>query len=201
MDFLGLLGGSGLSGTDGPYGLVGDDDVLHVLGGEVCENVDGLGFDHFEVLAGFALLEALAHAEDYAEAVVECEPGLVYELGVGLAVVLTALGVSEDGVLGTGGSHHSGGNLSGVGALLLVCAVLCGKAYGSALDDLCHRYEVGCRGGDDEFHGCRDFTCLCNDCLCELYALRNCSVHLPVACYDVLSHMILFMVSFFGLQI
>ena len=37
MDLFGLVVGSGLAGADGPYGLVGEDDLAEVVGREVEE--------------------------------------------------------------------------------------------------------------------------------------------------------------------
>ena len=91
VDFLCLLCGSGLAGTDGPYRLISDNDVLHILGGEVVKNSLGLVGNNVEVLAGLALLKVLTYAKDNLKACCKGELGLLYELGIGLAVILTAL--------------------------------------------------------------------------------------------------------------
>ena len=91
MDFLSLLSGSGLSGTDSPNRLVSHDDILHVLGAEIVEHVLDLACAHVEVLACLPLLEVLTYAEDYAKTCLKSELGLHDELLVGLTVVLATL--------------------------------------------------------------------------------------------------------------
>ena len=188
MDLFRLRGGRGLAGADGPDGLVGDHHVLHIFGGEVVQ--DGLrllGHD-VEVLAGLALIEALAHAEDDLQARFEGEFGLDDELLVGLAIVLAALGMAEDGILATQGGEHVHGDFAGVGALHVVGAVLRGEGHLGALQGLGHGGEVGERRSHDEFNVRGKVLPLGHDGLGELDALRNCSVHLPVSCNNVLSH-------------
>ena len=96
--------------------------------------------------------------------------------------------MTEDGVLTAHGCEHCSRNLSCVSTLLLVCAVLGRKSNRSALYYLSNRIEVGERGCNDKFDVSRDLCGTCNNSLCELDALRNCSIHLPVAGYDVFSH-------------
>ena len=140
------------------------------------------------MLAGLALVEVLADAEDDLESGTEGELRLLDELGVGLAVVLTALGVAEDGILAAGGYEHVGRDFAGVGALGVVRAVLGGQANDGTLHDLGDGAEVGVRSGDDQFDFCRDLSGPCDDCLGKLDAFRNGGVHFPVSCYNVLSH-------------
>lgn len=54
VDFLGLFGGCDFAGSDGPDGLVGDDDLGPVFH-DLCDGAE-LGGDDFEGLVGFALL-------------------------------------------------------------------------------------------------------------------------------------------------
>ena len=67
MDFLSLLGGSGLSGTDGPNRLVSDDDLGHVLSGEVIEDILDLSGNDIEMLPGLSLLKILTNAKDHTK--------------------------------------------------------------------------------------------------------------------------------------
>ena len=142
------------------------------------------------MLAGLALVEVLTHTEDDLQARFQGELGLHDELLVGLPVVLAALGVTEDGVLAAEGGEHVHGDFTGVGTLLMVGAVLGGQGHLGAFQSLRHGGEVGERRRHDEFNIGGKGLALLHDGLGELDALRNCSVHLPVACYDVLSHSI-----------
>ena len=150
MDFLCLLGSSGLAGSDGPYRLVSDDDVLHILSAEVVEDILNLCGANVEMLAGLSFLEVLTYAEDDLERVGKCKFGLFNEFLVGLTIILATLGVSENGIGSTSGSNHCGADFAGVCSLLLVCAVLCRKSDYAALYYICNRNEVGCRSCDDE---------------------------------------------------
>ena len=188
VDLFGLGRSGGLAGADGPDGLVGDDDLLHILGAEVGEDGLGLVFDDLEVLAGFALVKVLSDAEDDAEFGGEGEFDFLDELLVGLAVVLAALGVAEDGPLAADGLEHVDGDFAGVGALGVVGAVLGGKLDFGAFEGLAAAAEVGEGRGDDEADAGRDFRGAGHDGLRQFDTIRSGRIHLPVACNDFLSH-------------
>ena len=137
---------------------------------------------------GLALVEVLAHAEDDLQAGLEGELRLDDELLVGLSVVLAALGVAEDGVLAAQGGEHVHGDFAGVGALLVIGAVLGGEGHLGALQDVGDASEVRERRGHDEFNVGGKVLALLHDGLGEFDAFRNCGVHLPVTCNNVLSH-------------
>ena len=188
VDLLGLGRRGGLAGADGPDGLVGDDDLLHVLSGEVLEDGLGLGGADGEVLAGLALVEVLADAEDDTETRLEGELHFLDELLVGLAVVLTALGVAEDGPLAADCLQHVDGDFAGVGALGVVGAVLGGELHLGAFEGLAAAAEVGEGRGDDEADTGRNFCGAGRHSLRQFDTIRSGRVHLPVACNDFLSH-------------
>lgn len=56
MDFLCLFGCCDFTGSDGPDGLVGDDDLGPFVLGEALSDGIELSGDNFEGLVGFALL-------------------------------------------------------------------------------------------------------------------------------------------------
>lgn len=56
VDLLGLLGGSDLAGTDGPDGLVGDNNLGPLLLGELLGGSVQLAGDNIDGLVGLALL-------------------------------------------------------------------------------------------------------------------------------------------------
>ena len=73
----------------------------------------------------------------------------------------------------------------------MVGAVLRGQGDLGTLQDVRDASEVRERRGDDEFNVGGKFLSLFHNGFGELHALRNCSVHLPVACNNVLSHFML----------
>ena len=101
VDFLCLVSGSGLAGSDGPYRLVSDYHLGHILGAEVAQDVPGLCTYDIEVLACLTLLEVLTYAEYDLKTCLESESGLIDELLISLAILLATLGVAEYGVLAT----------------------------------------------------------------------------------------------------
>ena len=68
---LSLLSCGGLSGTDGPDGLVGDNDLSHVLSGELEQDVLDLAGDDLEVLSGLSLIKVLSDHGTYKYATAE----------------------------------------------------------------------------------------------------------------------------------
>ena len=192
MDFLGLLGGSGLARSDSPYGLIGHDDVLELFGGEVEENVLYLLLHHIEMLASLPLFEILAYAEDDAQTACEGEPDLHDQLFIGFAVILTALGMTEDCPFAANALEHVYGDLSGVGALFVVGAVLCGKFYPGALYSLGHGGQMGEGRSHDKAYVFGKFGRFCGDCLREFNSFGNGGVHLPVPGYDFFTHIYVF---------
>ena len=65
---VGVLGRGGQAGADGPNGLVGDDQVLELLGGDAQQRNLGLQADDLVGDALLLLLKALTDADDGLEA-------------------------------------------------------------------------------------------------------------------------------------
>ena len=189
MHLLSLVVGSGLTGADCPYGLVGEDNLAEVLGAEVEEAVDNLSLDDFEVLVSFALGKNLTDAEDRCQAVLESQGNFGAEGLGGLAIVLAALRVTEDNVTGTGAGYHGCADFAGIGTALVVGAVFGAEAEFALFgDDVVDRYQVGEGYADyDIALGLNALECLV-DFFGEFHALRNGGVHFPVSCNNVLSH-------------
>ena len=120
----GLLGGGSLAGADGPQGLIGDDHVAHLVGGHAGQGALHLIGDELHGHAQLPLLQALAHTHNGVEAGVDGGVNLLVHGEVGLVVVLAALRVADDHVLGPGLFDHLGGDLAGVGAVVLIVAGL-----------------------------------------------------------------------------
>ena len=128
MDFLRLVGRSGAAGADGPHGLISDDELRAVGGRDVLEANVHLADNDFLELAGVALLERLADADDSREASRNRGPGAQVDRLVRLAEVLAALAVADDDVLRARVEQHPSRNLAGVRAGLLPVAVLSANA-------------------------------------------------------------------------
>lgn len=111
---LSLVGGSGLAGTDSPYGFVGEDHVAEFFRSELEESLFNLGLNHIVVAAVLALLEHFANAEDGLETVGKGESELLAEDCGSLAVVLAAFAMAENHIFCTGGGNHGGAHLAGI---------------------------------------------------------------------------------------
>lgn len=149
MDLLRLRSGGNLSGTNSPDGLVSNNNVGPLLGGDSLSDGTELGSDDGDGLALLALLEGLAAAKDDTNALVKRVLGLGSDEVVGLLENNTALGVTDQGPADVGVLELGGGDLAGEGALVLVKDVL-----GSDLDLLaelgaCEKEVEGRRGDDD----------------------------------------------------
>ena len=124
MDLLGLLRGGDLAGTNGPDGLVGDDNLTPV--GDVgLERLELLA-DDVDGLTSLALLEALAAAPDDADVVLGGVLGLEGDGLVGLLEDGAALRVAEDGPVDVAVLELLNRDLASVSAVALVEDVLSG---------------------------------------------------------------------------
>lgn len=149
MDLLRLRGGGDLSGANSPDGLVSNNNVGPLLGGDsLGDGTELRGYDG-DRLTLLTLLEGLAAAKDDTNALVK----RVLSLGSNELVRLleddTALRVADQGPADVGVLELGGGDLAGEGALVLVEDVL-----GSDLDLLaelraCEKEVEGRRGDDD----------------------------------------------------
>ena len=167
VDLLSLLSAGDLAGTNGPDGLVGNDNLAPVLDllGDGAELVG----DDLDGLVGLSLLEGLANAENNTEAVVKGGLGLGGDEVVGLLEDDTALRVTGQGPGDVGLLELAGRDLTGESTVGLVEDVL-----GSDL-------ETGAEvlAGEEKVEGRRG-----NDDLCKLLALGRvcrllCSVYIP----------------------
>ena len=188
MHFFCLLSGSGLARTDCPNGFVSEDNVSKLFGGEVEERAGELCFNHFVLLAAFALFEHFADAENHLQAVSEGEVDFFFENFSRFAIVSAAFAVAEDYVACARALHHFGRNFTGVSAACLVCAVLCAEADNALVDNAGHGGEVDKRSADHDVAvglvGFEDVVQLG----CEGDAFLQVLVHFPVTCYDFFSH-------------
>ena len=125
VNLLRLLGGGDLAGADGPDGLVGNDNLAPVL--DLLADGGKLADDNVHGLAGIALLEGLADAEDDVDAAVDGSLGLLSDEVVGLLEDDTALGVADERPGDVGVLELGDGDLASEGTVGLVEDVLGGN--------------------------------------------------------------------------
>ena len=181
MDLLRLLIGSGFAGADCPNGLVGDDDLSHIGGGDSFEGLADLAIDHVGGLVAFAFLECFTDADDGDETGGDGGGGTLVDGFIRFAEVLAAFGVSDDDVCHAGVLEHIGGNFTGESAIGGPVDVLGTDANRGTLGGLDDGGDGEVRGADENFgEGSR--RQLGDDFLHESGALSGGFVHLPVAC-------------------
>ena len=71
VDFFSLFGGSGLSGTDGPNGFVGNDDSGVIFSRELALQSVELSGDDVQSFIAFSLLKRFTDTEDNVKTVVQ----------------------------------------------------------------------------------------------------------------------------------
>lgn len=126
VNLLCLLGGGNLASANGPDGLVGNDDLGPVTGANLgLESVQLLGDDR-DGGAGLTLLERLAAAPDYADAVVGSVLGLGCDNLVRLAENGPPFAVAQDRPGDVAVKELRDGQLTGEGTVGLVVDVLRG---------------------------------------------------------------------------
>jgi hypothetical protein len=147
VHLLSLLSRGNLAGTNGPDGLVGNDDLAPVLDllGDGAELVG----DDLDGLVGLSLLERLANAQNNTQTVVEGSLGLGSDKVVRLVEHDTALRVAGQGPGDVGLLELRGRDLTCEGSVGLVKDVLGGNLEAGA-EVLAGEEEVeGGRGNDD----------------------------------------------------
>jgi hypothetical protein len=100
-----------------------------------------LALDHFFGLPGFALRQRFAHTHDRRDALGQRSLGLVGHQRIGLAVVLAALRMADDGITHAKLAQHGGRHLAGVGARLVAADTSC--APSASAEPLPQRLHLG----------------------------------------------------------
>jgi hypothetical protein len=174
----------GPTGPDRPDGLVGDDQVggvRHLHAGEAAAQ---LADDHLDRLAGLALIEVLAHAQDRSHAVTLDRLHLGVDELVRLGEQRATFRVAADHVPDVEPGQHRRRDLAGEGALVLGVAVLCAEGHRELV-----RLEQGLqrpqrhegRAHDDLLAFVVLLLEVVRQLLDELDRLEVVAVHLPVA--------------------
>ena len=179
-DLLRLLVGRGAARADGPDGLVGDDDLLHLLGGQAVQRRLDLIGDALHREIAVALGERLADAHDRGDALFEQRVDLrVHEL-VGVAVIRAALAVADDAVFRAEIGDHVHADLAGVRALIELGDVLRADADAPRLFAR-ERGEMRRRDAENDaapVHACGQLRFQLLD---ERFYARGKLVHFPVS--------------------
>jgi hypothetical protein len=132
---------------DLPDGLVGNDDLAPVL--DLVGNSLKLLGDNVDGGAGLPLLEALAAAQNNADATVEGSLGLAGNEGVVLLQDGAALGVTNKGPCNTAVLQLLGGDLTGESTVGLVVDIL-GGDLNTLAEVLAGKEKVESRGGNND---------------------------------------------------
>lgn len=151
MDLLGLLSGGDLAGTNGPDGLVSNDNLAPVAD-LLLESGKLVGND-LEGLARLALLKRLTAAPDDADTVLNGVLGLGGNNLVRLLEDGAALRVTQDGPVDAGVLELLNGDLASEGTVGLVVDVLGSNLDGLLLQVLTDGQEVkGGRSNDGLYY-------------------------------------------------
>src|SRR5690606_26776968 len=142
MHGLGLLRRRGLPRSDGPHGLVCDDQVIRVADDNILQSPRKLTADDLFLAPGLALVERLADAQDRAQLIAERRLDLPMDQLVAFLKVLAPLGVTDDHVATPNGAEHRCGDLSGECPRFLVVDILRTQIDGGISDDLRHGVQA-----------------------------------------------------------
>ncbi|MOA07458.1 hypothetical protein D3C78_1271520 [compost metagenome] len=123
MHFLRLFGRSRAARANRPDGLIGNDQFGHAMSDRMHHGRQ-LALDHGLRLAGFALLQRLAHADDGRDARGQRGLRLGGDHGIGFAMVLAALGMPHQGVAHAEITQHARRSFAGIGAHRMLRHVL-----------------------------------------------------------------------------
>ena len=121
---VGFLVGCGLARTDGPNGLVRNNDVLCLFGANALVESFNLRRQEGIGNAGFALFQSFADSYDRDNAVFKCSHGTHVDALIGLTEVLTAFTMADNGILNSDILEHIGTYLARIGALCCPMYVL-----------------------------------------------------------------------------
>ena len=157
-----------------------------VLGRHIGQGTLHLKGDQLHGDAQLPLLQALAHTDDGDQPSGQGGMDLLVDGEIGLVVILAALRVADDHILGPRLLDHGGGDLAGVSAVVQLVAGLSADGDMAVLEQADSGLDVG--GGDAQHHAAplalgHDGL----DLLGESLGLGQGVVHLPVAGDDGLA--------------
>ncbi len=183
---LRLLRGGGLAGADRPDRLISDRHIGDLGAVKSFKAGHQLRGQDLGSIAGFALRQGLAHAQERQEAVAQGSLDLLVDQLVGLAKDVAALGMAQNHAGDPVCLEHRGGDFAGKRALVLEVHVLRAQCDGGAGQFL------GDGRNQDRGRRDHDLTILAQlrklgvelgpDRLDQLAGLHRSEVHLPVGC-------------------
>ena len=135
-----------LSGADGPDGFIGDNRILHgrTVGKRRCK----LRCHDLVLAAGFPLGFRFSDTNDGDQAVCIGRNRLVMHLRIGFLVILPALGMAEDDILGPDIMEHGGGDITRKSPVRFLGTILRAQPHGFQV--AFHRRNMHERRADDE---------------------------------------------------
>ena len=139
-----LLGSCLVSGiADRPDWLVRKDQPGQSIGRHASQPVDDLPIKHRFGLAGLALLQSLADAEDYVEIGGEGNPHLLVDERIGFAQLVPALAMAENDIFAAEIEEHRWADLAGECAFFLGIEILRPERNAAALKNLPDKGKIG----------------------------------------------------------
>ena len=154
--------------------------MAHLVGGHAGQGSLHLIGDQLHGHSQLPLLQALAHTDDGVQPHLQGGVDLLIDGEVGLVVVLAALRVANDNILGPRLLDHLRSDLTGIGAVVLIVAGLRANGDVAVL-------EQADGGGDIDGRDTQDHVAPLSpghnglDLLGELLGLGEGVVHLPVS--------------------
>ena len=124
MNGLSVFCAGTLSSTNGPNRFVGHRTGHQRHDADFIQNGTQLTADHFNGLAGFALLQRFTNADNRHNTVIKCDLDLFSNRLIGFTEKRAAFGVAENNQIATDIGKHRGGHFAGVGALSVLGTVL-----------------------------------------------------------------------------
>ncbi len=141
-----------------------------------------LALDHGLGLTRFTFVQGFTHTHDGRDAGRQRALRLRRHQGIGLTVVLTALGVADDGVAATEILEHGHTHLAGVRALLMGRNVLSPPGHRAALQQGLQLCQIGRRDAQGHVGRGRRALQAVEHGLDQGFVGGQRAVHFPVAC-------------------
>ena len=150
VSLLGLLWGSNHTGSNGPDGLVGNDNFAPVI--DLFADSLKLSSIDFVGLASFTLIELLSNASHDGDVLVKSGLDLLADSLVALAEDVASLAMSEDAPVESEVLKHDSAGLTSVSSVAVKGAVLCGKLDGGTGEGSLGSTEMKGRGSDNDLN-------------------------------------------------
>jgi hypothetical protein len=179
VNLLGLSFGGGFPGTDGPYRLIGNNELQGIIEVDPGQAGPQLLFEDGQGLSSLALFQGLADAEDRRDAMLQGSEHALVDHCIAFLEYLPPFGMADNGHGGADILQHGRRNLAGIGALLLPVHILGRQQDVRSSNDIGNR---GQSGGGRRHH---DITITHagggrHNGTGQLSGFIDCGMHLPV---------------------